>query len=342
MKAPNGSGSVYRLKGRRRRPWIARVTTGWTSTGKQLFQTIGYYETKREGLEALALHRVRPVSPKAKITLGELYEEWAAAKYEYITRATADNYRAAWLYLARYQDETFRELRTTHIQGIIDACHRDKLSRSTLEKIRTVAVMLYKYAMENDIVDRNYASFTKLPKTEKNEKSRFSDLEIRRIEAAAGSVPWADTILILIYTGMRISELLNLTKFNVDLDAGLITGGVKTDAGRNRVIPIHPKIMPLVRAWYDRGTDYLITGERGGRLTPKRYREKMYYPALEQLGVRRLTPHCCRHTFASLMAAAKVDPLLIQRIIGHSDYSTTANTYTHPDVEALQTAIQSI
>ncbi|MGI5840538.1 MAG: tyrosine-type recombinase/integrase [bacterium] len=342
MKVPNGSGSVYRLKGRRRRPWIARVTTGWTSTGRQQFQIIGYYETKREGLEALALHRVRPVSPKANITLGELYAEWAKAKYEYITRATADNYRAAWLYLAKYDKEKFRELRTAHIQGIIDTCHRDKLSRSTLEKIRTVAVMLWDYGLQNDIVDKNYAKFVKLPKTEKTEKDRFSDLEIRRIEAAAGSVPWADTILILIYTGMRISELLNLTRFSVDLDAGLITGGVKTDAGRNRVIPIHPKIIPLVKSWYDRGGDTLICNEKGRQVTAKYYREKYYYPALEQIGIRKLTPHCCRHTFASLMAAAGVDPLHIQKIIGHSDYSTTANTYTHPDVEALQVAIKAI
>lgn len=112
--------------------------------------------------------------------------------------------------------------------------------------------MLCDYALQNDIVDKNYAKFVDLPKHEKTKKARFTDLEIRRIEKQATEVPWADTVLILIYTGMRISELLNLTRFNVNLDAMLITGGIKTDAGRDRVIPIHPKIQAYGKQWCSR------------------------------------------------------------------------------------------
>jgi hypothetical protein len=103
MRSPNGFGSVYKLSGRRRKPWIARVTTGWTTTvakkgkragqevRKQLYQTIGYFETSQEALDALVLHRISPVSPKAGMTLGEIYAEWSESKYKNIshyTRAT--------------------------------------------------------------------------------------------------------------------------------------------------------------------------------------------------------------------------------------------------------------
>lgn len=293
-------------------------------------------------MDALALHRVNPVSPRSNITLGELYEEWSASKYKNISKSTKDNYHAAWKYIQHLEKEKIKELRTSHWQSIIDKCTEKKLSRSTLEKIRTLAVMIYDHAIKNDIVNKNYAKFIELPKAEKVKKDRFTELEIKQIERAAESVPWADTILILIYTGMRISELLGLTRFNVNMDLQLITGGVKTDAGKDRIIPIHSKILKYIQRWYDKGGETLICDEKGKKLTPKRYREKMYYPALQAIGVRKLNPHACRHTFGSLMAEAGVEPLYIQKIIGHSDYAFTANEYTHPEIEMLRKAISKI
>lgn len=342
IRNPNGYGSVYKLKGRRRRPWIARVTVGWTPEGKQLYQTIGYFATKQEGLNALALYRVNPVSPRANITLGELYEEWSANKYKNISKSTRDNYIAAWKYLQPLSKAKVKDIRTTHLQTVIDKCVEKGLSNSTLEKIRVLAVMLYDYAIKNDIVNKNYAKFIELPKAEKTPKDRFTELEIKQIEKAADSVPWADTILILIYTGMRISELLGLTKFNVDLEKQLITGGVKTEAGKNRIIPIHPKILKYIRYWYEKNGETLICRDDGKRISVDYYRKKLYYPALEAIGVRRLNPHACRHTFASLLAEAGVETIYIQKIIGHTDYAFTANEYTHLEIEALRREINKM
>lgn len=342
MRNPNGYGSVYKLKGRRRRPWIARITMGWAPEGKQLFQTIGYFETKQQGMDALALHRVNPVSPRANITLEELYQEWSKIKYKHISKSTRDNYKAAWKYIRRFEKIKFKDLRTSHWQSVIDKCTEDKFSRSTLEKIRTLAVMLYEHAVKNDIINKNYAKYIELPRVEKGKKDRFTDLEIKQIEKQASVIPWADTILILIYTGMRISEMLNLTRFNVNLELQLITGGVKTEAGKDRIIPIHPKIQEYIQKWYERGGETLICDDDGKRLSAKRYREKMYYPALEAAGVRKLVPHACRHTFGSLMAEAGVEPIYIQKIIGHTDYAFTANEYTHPEIEMLKRAINKI
>lgn len=155
-------------------------------------------------------------------------------------------------------------------------------------------------------------------------------------------IEWVDTILILIYTGMRISELLGLTRFNVDMNQQLITGGVKTDAGKDRIIPIHPKIEHLVKKWHDKGGNYLICNEKGGKISVSSYREDKYYPALEELGLKRLTPHSCRHTFGTLLSKAGANTKAIQDMIGHSDYALTANVYTHTDLDELRREINKI
>lgn len=342
MRNPNGYGSVFKLKGRRRKPWIARVTTGWTDEGRQLFQTVGYYATKQEAMNALALHRVSPVSPRSGIALLELYEEWSAGKYKKISKSTQNNYRAAWLHIKSLEKAKFADLRTNHWQEVIDSCANDGLGRSSLEKIRVLAVMLCDYAIKNDITNKNYATFIELPKAEKTKKDRFTDLEIKQLEKQADVIPWVDTVLILIYTGMRISEMLSLTKFNVNLELQVITGGVKTDAGKDRIIPIHPKIQKYFKQRYDQGGAALICDGKGQQLTAKRYREKMYYPALVACGVRKLTPHKCRHTFCSLLAERGADTLSIQRLAGHTDYAFTANEYSHPEIEALRKEISKL
>lgn len=340
-KNPNGFGSVYELKdGRRRKPWVARITTGWTKDGKQKRQIIGYFESSKEALQALVLHKVNPVSPKANMTLGELYEEWSESKYRRISKSTIDNYKAAWKYLSKHEKVKVKELRKAQFQKIIDA--NEDMSKSTLQKIKAVAVMLCDYAVENDIVNKNYAKFVELPKKDKKEKEIFTDAEIKILEDNAGKVEWVDTILTMIYSGMRISEMLNLTKFDVDLKKGIFTGGLKTDAGKDRIIPIHPKIYRHVEKWYNKNNNYLIFRDDGKKFTADYYRKRIYYPTLKKLGIRKLNPHSCRHTWASLMARAEVDPFLIQKIMGHSDYAFTANNYTHADIKQLKNAMNMV
>lgn len=162
------------------------------------------------------------------------------------------------------------------------------------------------------------------------------------MEKNADSVEWVDTILILIYTGMRITEILTLTKFNIDLKNQIIICGIKTDAGKGRVIPIHSKILKYITNWYNKNGETFIFKDGGKKITANYYRDYIYYPALEKLGIEKLTPHSCRHTCATLMAKAGVEPLLIQRIMGHKKYSTTADIYTHPDIEGLKNAMKMI
>lgn len=338
MKSPNGYGGVYFQKGRRR-PWVARVTTGWTDEGDQIRQNIGSFETKQEALDALAMSRVTPVSPKTNLTLEALYEEWSAKKYQQISKSTADNYRAAWKHIKVLSRSKFKDLRPKNWQEIIDSL---EASRSTHEKIRTLISLLYNYALQNDIVAKHYGRYIVLPKSNQANRDAFTDLEIKKMVEKDNQVPWVDSILIMIFTGMRVGEMLALTRFNVDIEKRIIIGGLKTEAGKNRMIPIHSKILPYVKKYYDQGGQALICKEDGSKISTDYYRRRLYYPALEKLEVQVLPPHSCRHTFASLLARARANTVHIQKLMGHTDYAFTANKYTHTEVEELLNTVESI
>lgn len=352
VRRPNGSGQIIRLGGTRSRPFAVRVSSGYDErTGKPTVRYISYHANYVEAEAALVAYRNNPVA-KPDMTLKQLYEEWSAVKYRNLSYQTVANYEAAWKHLGRLGSMAVSIIRTGQLQLIIDTAtyippykkgekkpEEKPLGRSSLEKIKALATLLFDYAVQNDIVDKNYAAFLTLPKANRTEKEAFSDMEVAQIEKAAQSgVKWADAVLTMICTGFRIEEFLTLTPFSVDLNAGTLTGGLKTDAGRNRVVPIHPKIRASVERWVSMGGETLIC-EGGKRISQKRFREKCYYPALEAAGVRRLTPHATRHTFASRLAAAGIDPVNIQKLIGHANYSVTANTYTHVDVATLSKAI---
>ena len=144
--------------------------------------------------------------------------------------------------------------------------------------------------MQNDIINKNYADYIIIPKSEKQEKKTFSDIEIQKLENdicpyTQKRCDWSSTILILIYTGMRISELLSLTRFNIDMENQIITGGIKTDAGKNRVIPIHPKITEHIKYWLNKNGETIICRNEK-KINVRYYRDNFYYTVLERLDIR--------------------------------------------------------
>lgn len=348
LKNPNGYGSVIKLSGRRRRPWAVRVTDGFEGK-KQKYRYIGYYETLTAAREALAKEQIFPTSPKANITFAELYSEWLdTPAFKGISKQTQDNYTSAYKHLSGLYKVKFTDLRAKHYQNVIDNLDR---SKSTKQKIKVLCGLLYKHAMQNDIINKNYAEFIKIKSEEKIEKSVFSKDEIATIEKNAKNIKYADTILVLIYTGLRIGELLELKRSSVDLENKTITGGLKTDAGRDRTVPISDKIYGYIEKWCARcnsSKDYIFTRDDGSRITPNYYRKYIFYDILQKLKIlsdaedKRLTPHSTRHTCATLLAASGADTNSIKLILGHTDYAFTADVYTHTDVSKLQNAINKI
>ncbi len=333
MRRANGMGSIYKLKGNRRRPWVVSITDNKER------RIIGYFETKTEAEKALSLEYVRPTPKKANITLEQLREEWKEPYYRHISKQTQDNYNAAWKILQPLEKMPFKEIRTNHVQNIIDGSN---LGRSSKLKIKALYSLLCKYAAQNDIINSNYAEFLRIDKETKKEKEIFSDLEIAKLEKAAETDKYAQYILMMIYTGFRIAEFLELTPFNVNLDKRVITGGQKTEAGKDRVVPISNKILKYIKANYDKSANTLIHKDDGTHYTKDYFRAKIYRPTLERLDIPYHTPHATRHTFATLLVRIAATPENVERLLGHTDYAFTVDTYVHKDVEDLRAAIDKI
>lgn len=339
MRRANNTGTIYKLSGKRRRPWIARVFKGYDEEGNRIYQTVGYYSRKAEAERALALNDLQPLSSRANITLAELFEEWKMQYYPKLSSSMQSGYTAAFHYLRPVSHMKFIDLRTAHIQRTLDGVASVK-SQSTTQKVRVLFGLLYKYALENDIVAKNYAQFVHMPKFETIEKEVIPDTEIA-VYKKHDDDPAAQIMLMLIYSGLRIQELLNLTVFDVDLEQRVLKGGLKTDSGKNRIVPLSAKTYDYWVQWCAGRDGYLFV-HNGRRISQEYFRTHMLYPLQDKLSLPRRTPHKARHTCATLLAREGVAPLLIQQILGHSDYAFTANVYTHKDYASLMSAINSI
>lgn len=338
MKRANGTGSVRKFKNRKR-PWAAFKPSVFDGE-KRTAELIGYFETKSEAEQALSIEQIRPSSSMRNITLIKLFEQWKKTRaYTDLTKSTQQCYDAAFKYMRPYHYKKFADLRQNHFQHCIDSAINQGKSVSTQNKIKILCSLLSTYAMLNDIIFKSYAIKLRTENCTKKKIEIFSDIEIKTLFDNDG-IDIVDTILILIYTGMRISELLTLNKFQINLDEMIITGGLKTDAGRDRIIPIHPKIQGYIIKRYNT-CKYKLIENNGIPYTTYNYRKK-YYKTLSQLNIKRVTPHKARHTFFSLMDRHCNDIKAMADVGGHTDARFTENVYVHPDIERLRNAVNCI
>lgn len=325
-KRGHGTGTISK-DSRYKKPWIAHAPSTRYGNGRVY---LGSYATRNEAQAAIDdfLKNGRPELYNA--TLTDVYNLWSDTHYKRVSDSAVSLYSAMWKRFSEIQNIKMRDIRTAHFQEIVNKA----TSKSACDAIKALAVMVSRCAMENDIINKNYAEFIKVPKFEKKEKRIFSKAEIEALWENS-SDKRVQAILMMIYTGFRIGEITALTVESVDLDKGYIVGGEKTEAGKNRIVPIPPNIPEL--------TDFLrqwISDACQGRLFPmsvRKFRDDIFYAGLTYCRINNddLTPHCTRHTFASLSAAAGMRPENLQKIIGHSDYSTTAEIYIHQDLETL-------
>lgn len=340
MRNPNGYGAIYKLSGKRRKPFGVRKTIGWDDNGKQLYQNIGYYESRALAMLALADFNANPYTIDAStLTFSEIFDIWKASKYQNISQSAINGYNASFKLSSNLHNMKFVDIKTMHMQDIIINCTK---SHGTLRKIKSLYNQLFKYAMENDIVTKDYSDYIDIGKN-KDESSRvpFTADEIKRLFEVEPMIPFVDTILIMIYSGLRIGELLLIKSENVDLDNRTLKGGIKTDAGKDRIVPINNKILDMVAKRKNEGHEYLVTNFKNEQMSYDNYYKEKFLPIMEQLGMVH-KPHDTRHTFATLMNNAEANPTSIKKLIGHNSFITTEKIYTHKDIEELRKAIELI
>jgi integrase len=339
LRQANGTGSVFKLSGKRRRPWAVRITAGWTDEGKQIFKYLSYHEKKVDAIKALAQYNTNPYDVESsKATFEDIYDKWSEAAYKTLSVSSVKTYKSAYKNTTKIQKMVFRDLRTNALQDVVDKIDSASMARMT----KFLFQKMYTYALENDIVEKDYSQYVKLlQKEETKEKSPFSPEEIKTMWNKVDSVEYADVVVILLYTGMRIGELLDMKKEDIHIKERYMIGGSKTEAGKNRIIPLHKKIVPLIeKRMSESKSDYLFTNTQGNQLKYHLFISKYWKELTADLKVTH-TPHDTRHTFVSNLDSLGANRVTIQRIVGHANKDTT-DIYIHKNLDELLEAVDML
>lgn len=306
---------------------------------------IGYAPTKADGLQMLADYNKNPFNVSAsKITFQELFEKWSKSKFPTISQSNKNGYNASYSLCGTLYNQAFKDIKLANLQYVVDNCGKNY---PTLRKLKVLFGQMYEYAMKNDICNKDYSEFVDIVKYKdrnpnKRDRNKFTKEDIDRLWEQKDD-KYYQIVLMLIYTGVRISELLELKKENVFLNEQYFDVlSSKTENGIRKV-PIADKILPFFKAWYnDTDSKYLLHTENGEPFKYRNYYDSYFSPLMENLGLEQ-TPHCCRHTCISMLAEAKVDQTTIKKIVGHSGAMTlTEKVYTHLGVKELINAINKI
>ena len=313
MRNPNGYGSVYRLQGNRRKPWAARKTIGKKSNGQLVYAFVGFYATKKEAMEALAKYNASPYDTRT--TFEQIHAEWYARAVQDVSPSTKRIWDAAYDHAGPLHRMKLSEIRLQDMQRIADG-----LTAGVGKQYKALLSHVFEYAVQHEIVtaDRHQLiSFVKLSDDQGNTITRKI---FTREEVAAVTDP---LVLILLYTGMRVGELLALRKEDVHLEERWFQiREAKTQAGVRKV-PIAEKIVPCFSAIPATVTYELF----------KRHFRQNYGGHL---------PHDTRHTFISRMADLGIDERVTKAIVGHAGSGITETVYTHVDMEVLKAAVDRL
>jgi integrase len=365
MKMPNGYGGVVKLPGKRRKPWAVRISYVDTQPDgllKRKRKYLEYFTTQKEALAYLAdynkgLAVSEHVSLTDMLTFKELFDRWIEWKWSFKKHpgnAAKMSYNAAFKLYASIHDRKVVSLRTSDLQECIS--NNSSMSQSSISNMGVIVRGMWKYAISNEYVDRDITAgiVYEYAASNTSKHTRFTDDEITLLWKSLGHVPNVDIVLIYIYTGMRATELLSMRKENVHLDKHYMIGGVKTAAGRDRVIPIHNAILPLVKNLYDNAQEYFIPTPRGKMYSTTNFRVNIFAPVMEALHMEHIT-HDCRYTFVSLANACSMDEICLKIIVGHSLANTsgtafkiggtgdvTKNIYTEKNISELVDAVNLI
>ena len=365
VRRENGRGTVEKTTSKKN-PFKAKVPVGTKvdKNGKTqaIYKTLGSFPTRAEAENALMEYTKTPYELSNSIkTFADLYEVWS--KHYFATLKGDSSCRtiiSAYAYCSGLYEMPIRKIGPGHIkdameQGyVIPTMGKDKgkkrfASPNTKERIKSMCNLMFDYAVERRLILTNPARafkvgslFNEIQKKSKG-KIPFTTEQVAELWKFVDDIPFADMVLIAMYTGFRPQELAILETKNIFLDENKIIGGMKTDNGVDRVVPIHPEIKHLVEKRYIQATeryhsDRLFNdpkGQQSTKMTYDMYRGR-FTNVMKEMGFKGLTPHCTRHTFSTQAKRCGMDSGIRKRIMGHSlNGDITESVYTHPTFNDL-------
>ena len=368
-RLPNGFGQISEIKSRNlRKPFRAMITVGKDENGRPIckpLQPEAYFETYNDAYMALVAYNRNPYDLDPDITVKELYNRWFP---EYQQKVEVGSYKAinfAWKHCVSLYDIRVKDLRAHHIKSCIEhgtsflKGFEHKPLASTKSLMKTLFNQMLDYAVEYELVDKNYARTFKLPNdtireitTVKKEHIPFSEEEMRVLWENINDDPFISVVLIQCYSGWRPQEMCLLRLENINFEDGIFTGGLKTDAGKKRIVPIHSRIRPLVEAKYKEaqalGSSFLFNYTnpevklRKTEMSYNRYRE-CFDRVKEKYNLNpEHRPHDGRKHFVTMAKKYGVDEYAIKYIVGHKILDITERVYTQRELSWLINEMEKI
>lgn len=372
-RLPNGFGSITKESNKSlRNPYRVRVCTGKDENGKFILKSLKpqtYFQTYNEAYVALIEYNKNPYDLDDDITLMQLYEKWTDQYFENLSDAGIRTIKSAWAYCSSIYNMRAKDVRARHIKGCMEEGFRIEskgaqkgqkkyASAGTQSRIKSMFNLMLDYALEYEIVDKNYARTFDISndiaseiEREKRSHIIFSNDEIEKLWNSVDNVRYADWIIIQTYMGWRPQELATLRLDEININDWYMISGMKTDAGKQRIVPIHSKIKDLVLKNYNAAIElnsqYLFndpgkTHTSSSMITYDKYR-KRFNSVIDQLNLNQdHRPHDPRMTFITRCKKAGVDEYALKEMIGHSIKDITESVYTVRDVEWLRSDLEKM
>lgn len=355
MRLPNGFGQISEIKGRNlRNPFRVMVTVGKDENGRPICKTLkpqGYFATYNEAYAALVEYNKTPYDLRTTTTVSELYDSWSTRHYpQLVGDSLVKSYKTAWKRCSQISTMRVVDVRPRHMK----ACIEQAPSPTTKKLVKMLLNLMFDYAVEHDMAERNYARSFELSKNiqrqaaaQRREHVAFTKSELARLWEHVDSVSYADVVLVQCYMGWRPRELGLLRLENINLDKWCIIGGMKTASGTMRTVPIHERIRPLVKRRYNEAMandrEYLFNclDSGNGMLTYDKYSTR-FASVMRRLGLDGHRPHDPRKTFVTMCKNAGVDEYAIKHMVGHAISDITESVYTERSIDWLAEELSRI
>lgn len=366
-KRSNGGGAVKKLASGN---WRAQIMDGYRDDGKRNIISFTA-KTKGEVLDKIRVYwNSKESAPKPEPNMIS-FREWADVWYlDYKTQvqpSTYCNYQYTLNILKDYFDcKPLVEIKPMHVNRFHDHLLSAGLSQSYITKCRSMLIQVFDAAEANEIIPYNPARkskairvvepVTSLDGEEESKKDAFTEDEQQFLHNSLPNNMDGHSIRLMLGTGMRTQELLALTPSDIAEDGSIITitKAIKTVNGSptlglpkskrgKRIIPV-PEDYRAAAIFLrtHSGKPYIWTSRRKNGLFDVGVFRKRYYRVISSIpGVRRLSPHCCRHTYISNLEKNGIPMEQIARLAGHSRITTT-DGYLHTDLATLSNAVSTL
>ena len=262
-----------------------------------------------------------------------------------------------------------------HIQQYYNYLHNKGLKGKTVRCYHSFLHNAFKYAVKVDLIPFNPTERVELPRKEKFESTFYTKEELEQLFEVFKGDRLELVIHIAAYYGLRRGEIIGLKWDSIDFDKKTITirrkvsGSYLNGSGErihvenelktvasNRTFPLIPHIEKMLKERkrleeyyskllgdnFDREFDGFVCRDNTGRLITPNYASRHFKIMLDKHNLKPLRFHDLRHSCASLFVANGVPMKGVQEWLGHANYTTTANYYSHLDYSSKIESVEKI